>query len=171
VRLFKSKLFLLFIGIFVIGFLIPESKIIPVKGATSKDWNTQTFWYEPWGSSGVHKGIDIFSQKDQAVIASSNQMILYKGSFSKGGNVILALGAKWQLHYYAHLSEISEHSGRLVSAGTEIGKVGNTGNAAGKQPHLHYSIVSVVPRPWLIDGASQGYKKAFYMNPIRYFNE
>lgn len=45
------------------GYLVPESPIIPVKGASSKDWNSQTFWYEPWGASGVHKGIDIFAKK------------------------------------------------------------------------------------------------------------
>ena len=25
------------------GYLIPESPVIPVKGASSKDWNSQTF--------------------------------------------------------------------------------------------------------------------------------
>ena len=37
------------------GFLVPEPRVIPVAHATSTDWNSNTFWYEPWGSSGVHK--------------------------------------------------------------------------------------------------------------------
>ena len=48
----------------IIGLLIPEKIMIPVQGATPKDWNHNTFWYEPWGKSGVHKGIDIFGKKN-----------------------------------------------------------------------------------------------------------
>ena len=58
------------------GYLIPESPAIPVKGASSKDWNSQTFWYEPWGPSGVHKGIDIFAAKNTAVIAPTPMLFL-----------------------------------------------------------------------------------------------
>ena len=53
----------------IIGLLIPEKIMIPVQGATSKDWNHNTFWYEPWGRSGVHKGIDIFGTKNTPVVA------------------------------------------------------------------------------------------------------
>ncbi|MFQ3251455.1 MAG: murein DD-endopeptidase MepM/ murein hydrolase activator NlpD [Glaciecola sp.] len=170
-KILKSKVLLTLIAIFILGFLIPESRTIPVEEATSKDWNASTFWYEPWGSSGVHKGIDIFAEKDKAVVASTHQLVLFRGTLSKGGKVILALGANWQLHYYAHLSEINGDAGIFVSAGTKLGMVGDTGNAAGKAPHLHYSILSLAPKPWLIDGSYQGYKKAIYMNPIEYFKD
>jgi peptidoglycan LD-endopeptidase LytH len=43
--------------------LAPEWPRIPVQGASSKDWHRQTFWFEPWGRSGVHKGIDIFGRR------------------------------------------------------------------------------------------------------------
>jgi len=39
-----------------------------VLGATPKDWNHATFWYEPWGKSGVHKGIDIFGKKKRMLL-------------------------------------------------------------------------------------------------------
>ncbi len=52
----------------IVGLLIPEKMTIPVKGATSKDWNHNTFWYEPWGRSGVHKGIDIFGTKTRPLL-------------------------------------------------------------------------------------------------------
>jgi len=154
--------------VFVTGFLIPESKTIPVQGATSSDWNKDTFWYEPWGSSGVHKGIDIFAKNDTPVIATTNLMILYKGKISKGGNIVVALGPKWRVHYFAHLSSIDQKAGVFVKVGDSLARVGDTGNAKGKQPHLHYSIVSLLPYVWRIDNSTQGYKKMFYLNPIEY---
>lgn len=155
--------------ILAIGFLIPEPKIIPVSGATSADWNKDTFWYEPWGSSGVHKGVDIFATENTPVIASSNLLILFRGQISKGGNVIIGLGAKWRIHYFAHLKTINPDIGILMKAGEVMGSVGDSGNAKGKPPHLHFSIFSLLPRPWAIDSATQGYKKAFFINPIVYF--
>lgn len=150
------------------GCLIPESPLIPVKGASSKDWNSQTFWYEPWGASGVHKGIDIFATKNTEVIAPTAMLILYRGDFFQGGNVVVGLGSQWQIHYFAHLAKIEPSAGWLIYPGETLGTVGDTGNAQGKPAHLHYSILSLLPKPWLMDTSTQGYKKAFYQNPIRY---
>lgn len=165
----KKKLAIITLVIFLLAFLIPEQRTLPVKGATRNDWNSKTFWFEPWGTSGVHKGIDIFAKDGTEVIAATNQIILYRGELKKGGIVILALGPKWRLHYYAHLKNIHNHNAFYIQAGDQIATVGDTGNAKGKAPHLHYSIVSLLPIPWLIDSSSQGYKKAFYLNPIKYF--
>lgn len=150
------------------GFMLPEPVAIPVKNATAKDWHKDTFWYEPWGSSGVHKGVDIFASEGTPVIAATHQWILYQGEIAKGGKVVLALGPKWRIHYYAHLADITAQAG-LVARGEPIGTVGSTGNAKGKASHLHYSLVSVLPIPWRMDTTTQGYKKAFYLNPIEYF--
>lgn len=149
------------------GFLVPEHRIIPVTNATSSDWNHSSFWYEPWGSSGTHKGIDIFAQKGASVIATNHMILLYQGNLKKGGKVIAALGPKWRIHYYAHLDSLND-TGIFISAGDQIGTVGTTGNAQGKAPHLHYSIVSIIPLLWRIDSSIQGYKKALYLNPSEY---
>ena len=165
----RYKITLSILVIFIAGFLVPERKVIPVAAATSADWNANTFWYEPWGSSGVHKGIDIFGSKGTQVIASTDMLILYKGTFNKGGNIIVGLGPKWRLHYFAHMESIYKNIGFVMSKGQQLGSLGDSGNAKGKPPHLHFSIVSIVPIPWLIDGSTQGYKKAFYLNPIEFF--
>lgn len=154
--------------ILFLGYLIPEPIYIPVAGATSKDWNPKSFWYEPWGSSGTHKGVDIFAKKGAPVIAMTSMWVLYRGALSKGGNVVLGLGPKWRLHYFAHMHSIDEDLGYFVSAGQPFAKVGDSGNAKGKQPHLHYSIVSLIPMPWKVDSSTQGYKKAFFLDPIKY---
>ncbi|GAA3581590.1 M23 family metallopeptidase [Marinobacter xestospongiae] len=156
--------------VLVCGFLVPDRRTIPVAGATRSDWNANTFWFEPWGSSGVHKGIDIFATRGTPVIAATDLVLLYRGELPKGGKVVLGLGPKWRLHYFAHLDSVNQN-GLFAVRGESLGTVGNSGNALGKQAHLHYSIVSLLPRPWLVDGSTQGYKKAFYLNPIEYLTD
>ncbi len=141
----KSKVGISTVIIVVIsGFLLPEKLVIPVLGASEKDWNHDTFWYEPWGASGVHKGIDIFSSNGTPVVSSSYGIVLYKGALSRGGNVVVVLGPKWRIHYYAHLKDISIGFGALVNTSGVLGSVGTTGNAKGKSAHLHYSILTLV---------------------------
>lgn len=165
----RRKALVSVLGVLLVGFMLPERRAIPVSGATNADWHADTFWFEPWGSSGVHKGIDIFAQKGAPVIASSDLLVLYRGRLKKGGNVLVGLGPKWRLHYFAHMATIESDAGFFVSKTQQLGTVGDTGNARGKSPHLHFSIVSIIPLPWLIDSSTQGYKKAFYLNPIEYF--
>ena len=127
--------------IFVGGNIIPENMVIPVQGASEQDWNHDTFWYEPWGKSGVHKGIDIFSSEGQAVISATYGIVIFSGNIELGGNVVAVLGPKWRVHYYAHLKEIDASPGNLVSASDILGSVGVSGNARGKPPHLHYYLI------------------------------
>jgi murein DD-endopeptidase MepM/ murein hydrolase activator NlpD len=165
-KLSKKRIVLIvLITIVIIGYVIPENLIIPVKGARSSDWNKQSFWYEPWGKSGVHKGIDIFADKGTPLLSSSKGLVVYTGELTLGGKVILVLGSKWRLHYYAHLDSITISSMSLISSGDVIGTVGDSGNAKGKPPHLHYSIITAIPYLWRIDGDSQGWKKMLYLDP------
>lgn len=159
------RIFLTLAAVIVAGFLIPERFVMPVQGASPSDWNADSFWYEPWGPSGVHKGIDIFAAKGTAVLASTRGVVVYSANIKLGGNVLIILGPKWRFHYYAHLRSALANAGEAVSGGEVVGTVGDTGNAAGKEPHLHYVIVSMFPYPWRIDTGSQGWKKMFYLDP------
>jgi len=150
----------------IAGFLLPQNMIIPVKGATTKDWNKNSFWAYPWGSSITHKGIDIFKPTGTPIIASTYGIVVYTSQSGKGGNAVMMLGPKWRFHYYAHLAEFKTHTFQLVDRGTTIGTVGDTGNAKGKPPHLHYAITSPFPYLHLFDNeAVHGWKKMFYLNP------
>jgi len=164
-----KSLVLLAILIFLIGFLPEEKNVMPVKGATSKDWNIKSFWYYPWGRSGVHKGIDIFAAKGTTVRAATGGIVLFSGNNGIGGKVVYMLGANWRFHYYAHLDSISVPWHRVVSAGQRVGTVGTTGNAKGKSPHLHYTIKSAFPRLWAYQhGHYNAWRRTFYLDPGKF---
>lgn len=163
----KKRFLLLFLlGLFAAGFFIPEQRVIPVANARPADWNPKSFWYYPWGRSGTHKGIDIFAARHTPVLATSEGLVFRTGSNGAGGQSVFVLSAKWRVHYYAHLQRIDASTGQWVSAGQQLGTVGDSGNARGKPPHLHYVIRSLIPLPWNADpNLPQGRRKMFYINP------
>ena len=161
----KRQLIVVFIGILASGLLLPSRGVVPVENATHKDWNAHSFWHNPWGKSGVHKGIDIFAAKGARVISSSYGLVIYTGNINMGGNVVAVLGPKWRIHYYAHLNEINAKKWDIAGKGDIIGSVGDSGNAKGKPPHLHFSVLSLIPYPWRFTTESQGWKKIFMLNP------
>jgi peptidoglycan LD-endopeptidase LytH len=164
---FRKTTFLLVTSLLILaaGYLLPEPRIIPVEGASSKDWNPQSFWYHPWGRSGVHKGIDIFAPRGRDVRSATYGIVLFAGRIEQGGNIVLAIGPKWRLHYYAHLDRIDVAPLSALSVGETIGAVGDTGNAKGKPAHLHYSIRRLVPNVFAIERGPQGIRRMWFVNP------
>lgn len=142
---------------------------MPVEGADRSSYHPRSFWYHPWGRSGTHKGVDIFARKGTTVMAATPGLVLYTGEVGMGGRVVLVLGPKWRMHYYAHLEDI--HTTRLawLAKGGTLGTVGDSGNAKGKPPHLHYSVATLIPYPWRVDRSPQGWKKMFYLDPTVYW--
>ncbi|AWQ85141.1 hypothetical protein CSC33_4941 [Pseudomonas aeruginosa] len=67
------------LGLLIAWAVLPEWPRIPVEGASARDWNPRTFWFEPWGRSGVHKGIDIFARSGTPVRSASYGLVLYRG--------------------------------------------------------------------------------------------
>ena len=169
-KLYKT-LFLIGI-IFIIGFIIPFSFQNPVDGATRNDYNQQSYWYFPWGTSVTHKGVDIFKKKGTSVHpATEIEWVLYAGHMpGKGGNVVITLAPKWRMHYYAHLNTVDVRPLSIVSHKSHLGTVGNSGNASNTPAHLHFGMMSLIPNPMDIDDSQQGWKKAWYINPVPYLN-
>ncbi|MBL7980970.1 MAG: M23 family metallopeptidase [Flavobacteriales bacterium] len=164
----KRKAILGLLTIVLVGLVLPHPKGNPVAGADNNSYNARSFWYYPWGHSGTHKGVDVFAPIGTDVKSTTGGLVLYTGQLAMGGNMVLVIGPKWRLHYFAHLHTINTSSFRWCAAGSIIGTVGDSGNAKGKPPHLHYSIVTLIPFPWRMDGAPQGWKKMFYLDPTPY---
>ena len=170
----KLKPRTLLVGVLVILglFLLLEPKgRIPVVGATPRDWHPESFWFEPWGASIVHRGIDIFASQGVGVVAASDCLVLYSGMINVGGNVVLCLDIGLRLHYYAHLHSIEARGGAWIPRSHPVGRVGSTGNALGKPAHLHYSVMSVIPRPWRATDETLGWMRALYINPVEIWTD
>ena len=167
-RSFKHWAGAVLLAIFLVGMLWPEHPVIPVQGGTASYWNPRAFWAYPWGKSGVHKGIDIFAPKGRPVLAATPGVVLFTGRLSLGGNVICLLGPGWKVQYYAHLDSVDVFMGQPVCTGQTIGAVGQTGNAANTPPHLHFSLMTLIPYPWRIDDSPRGWLKMFYLDPGRW---
>lgn len=147
----------------VLDMLLPSNVHNPVEGCGKESYNPQSFWH-PWGDHN-HRGIDIFAKKGTAVHPAVGGIVLAAAhTEGPGGNIVLIFSSKMRLHYYAHMSEIDTHVGAIVTRKSVIGKVGDTGNAAGKPPHLHYSISTIIPQgDWRWDPKEY----LFFVNPIK----
>ena len=117
------------------------------------------------GGRREHHGVDIFAPRDTAVVAASAGIVTSVATTAIGGNVVWVRDPRrGQSHYYAHLSRQAVATGQRVAAGEIIGYVGNTGNARGTPPHLHFGIYAsregpIDPLPFVSD-SSRGAKPA-----------
>jgi murein DD-endopeptidase MepM/ murein hydrolase activator NlpD len=84
-------------------------------------------------------------------------VVLRKGTGGLGGISVSVFGPGGHLYYYAHLDRWAEalEIGDVVAPGDLLGYVGNTGNARGTPPHLHFGVYTrrgaMDPLPMLRD--------------------
>lgn len=85
-----------------------------------------------------HIGVDTGIKTGTPVKSSMDGKVVFAGWNVEGyGNLVVVENGQYKT-YYAHLSDFSVKEGDLISAGTVVGKSGNTGNSTG--PHLHYEV-------------------------------
>jgi murein DD-endopeptidase MepM/ murein hydrolase activator NlpD len=117
----------------------PVALPVPVRGVEPR--GLRDTWHGARSGGRKHEGIDIFARRGTAVTSSTEGIVLRVSTNRLGGQVVWVLGPGGQRHYYAHLDRYAEIAdGQRVRAGTVLGYVGTTGNAAGTPPHLHYGI-------------------------------
>jgi len=95
-------------------------------------------WGYPRSGGRTHQGTDMFAAWGTPVVAVVDGVLRHDLD-DLGGIGIWLDGADGVSYYYAHLSAW-EGSPRLVTRGEVIGYVGDTGNAKGGAPHLHFGI-------------------------------
>src|SRR5262245_66451574 len=95
----------------------------------------------------------------------SRSKLIPVGYGTVSGNYVKILGPNWRIQYYAHMKKSDVWLLQFVRKGEKIGEVGNTGNAMGKPHHLHFSVTTIFPHFWKLDGSIQGWKQSLYLNP------
>jgi hypothetical protein len=95
-----------------------------------------------WTSGGTHGGhpaADIFATKGTTIYAPVSGLSV-PGTYPLGGNTSILRGDDGKFYYMAH-GNVPFKGGR-VKGGEAIGQVGDTGNARGTKPHVHFAIAS-----------------------------
>jgi murein DD-endopeptidase MepM/ murein hydrolase activator NlpD len=94
------------------------------------------------GYEHAHQGTDIMAPFGTPLLACERGIITEMGTDVLGGTKLWLKGESGTYYYYAHLSAFAEGltDGTVVDAGDIIGLVGDTGNAKGGAPHLHFEI-------------------------------
>jgi len=111
----------------------------PVNGPVSF---TDT-WGAPRSGGRSHQGVDMFAAMRTPAAAIVDGTLLRRETSSLGGMSVYLKGNDGNEYFYTHLAGYSEvAAGQKVTAGQTIGYVGDSGNAKGGPPHLHFEIRS-----------------------------
>ena len=114
---------------------------------------------DTWGGARSegrrHEGIDIFAPRNTPIKATTQGVVSKVGDDRLGGKVVVIVGPGGAGHYYAHLEDYADISpNQWIEAGDTVGYVGDSGNAKGTPPHVHYGVYingsAVNPYPLLM---------------------
>ncbi len=114
----------------------------PTRGWVTSDFGTRL---DPYTAERVmHRGLDIATAMGQPVRSPSDATVLFAGTESGYGKVLILDHGYGVNTRYGHLSQIHVKAGDKVKRGDTVAAVGNTGRSTG--PHLHYEVrVNGVP--------------------------
>ena len=112
----------------------------PVAGKAnfSHDWGFPRYTPTPH----LHEGTDVFAAFGTPIVTSEAGKVIAKGTAGAGGISVWVRGDSGMAYYYAHLQSWASGLtvGQRVERGQVIGFVGDTGNAEGGSPHLHFEL-------------------------------
>jgi hypothetical protein len=106
---------------------------------------------------GPHQGIDILAAKKSPAVAAETGRVKYWTTSASAGCMLYLYGQSGTMYEYIHLNNdltmrddnrgrcvegtaYAVKNGTRVAAGQQIGFVGNSGDADGAHPHLHFEF-------------------------------
>lgn len=96
-------------------------------------------WGFPRSGGRTHKGVDMFAARGEPMYAV--QAGSATSSSNRLGGITVHLRANTgHTYYYAHLDSRAFSGTKSVEQGEVVGYNGNSGNARGGAPHLHFEI-------------------------------
>ena len=127
--------------------------VIPVAGVAPDDlFDTFT---DARGQGRVHNAIDIMAPRGVPVLAAAPGHIVRLFESERGGLTLYQLDPDGEtVYYYAHLDGYQPGlaAGQTVQRGDTLGFVGDTGNAAPGNTHLHFAMWVVADSTQFWDG-------------------
>jgi len=94
-------------------------------------------WGAPRSGGRSHAGTDLMAAHGAPVHAVTSGVVRVSSS-SNGGLSLYLTADDGERYFYAHNSVNLVASGQRVAAGDLVARVGNTGNARGTDPHVHF---------------------------------
>jgi murein DD-endopeptidase MepM/ murein hydrolase activator NlpD len=120
------------------GALPPGSHVFPIAGPStfSDDWLAS----RPGGR--YHEGIDLFAARGTPVVAVADGTLSQVGYSGISGYRLWLRDGAGTAFFYAHLDGYSPaaREGASVRKGEVIGYNGDTGDARGTSPHVHFQV-------------------------------
>jgi len=96
-------------------------------------------WGFPRSGGRTHKGVDMFAARGEPMYAVQSGTA--RSSSNRLGGITVHLRADTGFaYYYAHLDSRAFSGTKRVEQGEVVGYNGNSGNARGTSPHLHFEI-------------------------------
>ena len=145
---------------------VPEHIIFPVVGRVQ--------YIDDFGAprgSGRHQGNDLMAAKRSPAVAAESGRVKYWTTSGAAGCMLYLYGESGTMYYYIHLNNdltarndnrgkcakgvaYAVSNGARVAAGQQIAYVGDSGDANGGSPHLHFEVHpgggrAVSPYPYL----------------------
>ena len=94
-------------------------------------------WGFPRATTGFHEGTDLMAKRGTPIVAPAAGTV-NQGVGKIGGNYFQLVAKDGTRYYGAHMGSFGKTG--TVRAGDVLGTVGDTGDAAGGPPHLHFEI-------------------------------
>jgi peptidoglycan LD-endopeptidase LytH len=119
----------------------PDKRLLmPVEGVAHRQ--VADTWGGPRSGGRKHQGQDIFAKRGTRIYSATDGYVIRVGENQLGGNTVFVMGSGGRSYYYAHLDKYAEglSVGQHVTPETVLGYVGDTGNAKGTPPHLHFGV-------------------------------
>ncbi len=103
---------------------------------------TQNFGDPRGGGTRTHEGLDIMAPSGTPVVSPTDAVVLSTGDGADSGLYVRTANPGGEQFVYMHLREIAKgiERGVILKRDDVLGYVGNTGNASGGAPHLHFEI-------------------------------
>lgn len=128
----------------------PTELPVPVEGVLAA--RIADTWGAARSGGRSHQGVDIFAKRGTPIRSTTRGLVSNVNDFGIGGKHVWVIGPGGERHYYAHMDGFAPGIDRFdrLEPGSLIGFVGDTGNARGTPPHLHYGIYAAngAYNPW-----------------------